>query len=194
MTSTSDMQKLSTTPQSITAELVEELSDRDIEDLCDAAEASIVDGGGFGWLEPPPRDSMERFWQGVLVVPERLLVVARLDGVICGSVQMILPSRHNEAQKGMVQLLAGFTAPWARRYGVAQKLLEKAEDVALAKGFAVINLDVRQTHHAAIKLYEKMGYQNWGTNPNYAWVDEKMIAGCYYSKVIDPSKLQKNKS
>ena len=35
-------------------EPLEEVSDDDLEDLCDAAESAILDGGGFGWLKPPP--------------------------------------------------------------------------------------------------------------------------------------------
>ena len=27
----------------------------DLDDLCEATEAAIVEGGGFGWLKPPPR-------------------------------------------------------------------------------------------------------------------------------------------
>ena len=54
----------------------------DLEDLCDAADAAIVSGGGFGWVKPPPRHVFESFWKGVLVVPERQLFVGRLDGTM----------------------------------------------------------------------------------------------------------------
>ena len=30
----------------------------DLHDLCDAADAAILDGGGFGWIEPPTRHLM----------------------------------------------------------------------------------------------------------------------------------------
>lgn len=38
----------------------------DLEDLCDATDAAIKDGGGFGWVDPPDRAAMERYWKGVL--------------------------------------------------------------------------------------------------------------------------------
>lgn len=63
----------------------------DLADLCDAAEAAIRAGGGFGWLTPPPRQVMEAYWKGVLLVPERRLFVGRLDGVIAASAQMSRP-------------------------------------------------------------------------------------------------------
>ena len=40
---------------SITAERINEFRRADLNDLCDATEAAIRDGNGFGWLTPPPR-------------------------------------------------------------------------------------------------------------------------------------------
>ena len=59
------------------------LSTGDLNDLCDSTESAIEAGGGFGWVETPERDVLERFWLGVLAMPKRALFVARLDGVIC---------------------------------------------------------------------------------------------------------------
>jgi hypothetical protein len=55
----------------VTAERLTELSDDDLAVLCEAADAAIIDGGGFGWLAPPGRTAMERYFRGVLLVPER---------------------------------------------------------------------------------------------------------------------------
>src|SRR5690606_36812912 len=84
----------------------------ELEDLCDATDAAIEDGGGFGWVAPPPRNSLEAYWRGVMLVPERSLYVARFDGTICGSAQLLRPSRHNEAQAFAAQLQSAFLAPW----------------------------------------------------------------------------------
>ena len=75
----------------IMVELIHSLKSSDLNDLCDAAEAAIIDGGGFGWLAPPPRDVLEAYWKGVLLIPERDLLVGRLDGVIAGSCQVLRP-------------------------------------------------------------------------------------------------------
>ena len=88
----------------IAIDKVNALKTADLHDLCDAADDAIRAGGGFGWVEPPPRDVMERFWKGVLVVPERVLFVARLDGVVAGSAQLVKPPRNNEAQAHAAQL------------------------------------------------------------------------------------------
>ena len=77
-------------------ELIHNLNSADLNDLCDAAEAAIIDGGGFGWLAPPPRDVLESYWSGVLLIPERDLLVGRLDGVIALSLIHILRCRRIE--------------------------------------------------------------------------------------------------
>ena len=37
-------------PTKIMVELINSLRSSDLNDLCDAAEMAIIDGGGFGWL------------------------------------------------------------------------------------------------------------------------------------------------
>jgi len=170
-----------------TVEHIKKLSLPDLNDLCDATDEAINAGGGFGWLKLPAREILERYWQGVVTMPARLLYVARLDGVICGTAQLILPPSNNEAQSFSVQLTTNFVSPWARKYGLARKLLDFAEKDAQKRGFSVINLDVRETQEAAVNLYESAGYMHIGTHPYYAQVDGEAIRGRYYFKVIDES-------
>lgn len=165
-------------------EQVKDLTPADLEDLCDATDAAIVDGGGFGWIKLPSREILERFWNGVLTMPNRMLFVARLDGVICGTAQIIAPSRNNEAQSGMVTMTTVFVAPWARGHGLARMMVQAMEEAVKEAGFSVINLDVRETQLAAIKLYEDRGYVHFGTHPVYAHVDGKDIPGHYYYKIL----------
>ncbi len=163
-------------------ERLSELCKGDLHDLCDAAEAAIQDGGGFGWLSPPDRHAMEAYWKGVLLVPERALLVARLDGTICGSAQLQRAARNNEAQAKVGQLTTFFLAPWARGYGMARQLVEAVEETARGFGLKVLNLDVRESQERAIQLYESLGYVRWGSNPHYALVDGKWMTGYYYYK------------
>ncbi len=167
-----------------TVALATSLSTGEMQDLCDSTDAAIENGGGFGWVKLPARDILERYWGGVLTMPQRRLFVARLDGVICGTAQLMLPNRNNEAQSFAVQLTANFVAPWARGHGLARMLIEESERQALSEGFSVINLDVRETQEAAIQLYESMGYEAFGTHPYYAQVDGKIIKGRYYTKLL----------
>jgi RimJ/RimL family protein N-acetyltransferase len=160
-------------------------SGTDLDDLCDATERAIVDGGGFGWLKPPPRQVLENYWKGVLLVPERRLVVGRLDGTIAGSAQLSRAPRNNEAQAFAGTLTGTFVAPWARGHGLARGIVLEIERLAREFGLMVLNLDLRDTQQAAIALYESMGYQRWGTHPVYARVEGRVVPGHYYFKLLD---------
>ena len=171
-------------------EVIEEFSSSDLNDLCDATEAAIEGGGGFGWVESPSRDVLERYWQGVLAMPARVLLVARLDGVICGTCQLWKPPKNNEAQAHIVTLTTNFVAPWARGHGLAKMLVEKAEEVARGDDFAVINLEVRETMNRAIEIYESLGYVRFGMHPYSVRLEREVLKGYYYYKVIDPKAVE----
>ncbi|MFA5592970.1 MAG: GNAT family N-acetyltransferase [Micavibrio sp.] len=167
--------------------VTEALSKPDLDDLCDATEAAIEGGGGFGWVNVPERGSLERYWQGVIAAPTRMLFISRLDGVICGTTQLILPPQNNEAQGHSVQMTTNFVAPWARGHGLARRLLEAVEEKAREDGYAVINLDVRKTMQAAVELYEAMGYQKFGEHPFSVRVKGETVPSIFYYKNITPA-------
>ena len=161
---------------SVSVEHVTELNRLDLDDLCDATDAAIVDGNGFGWLHPQPRDQMERYWKGVLLVPERL------DGSVAASAQLQLPPRFNEAQAHCPQLTTHFVAPWARGHGLAAGLLEAVEEYCGQHGYTHLRLDVRCTQARAIEVYEDHGFTRWGELPSYAEIDGKLVTGYFYVK------------
>jgi RimJ/RimL family protein N-acetyltransferase len=160
-------------------------SGTDLDDLCDATESAILEGGGFGWLKPPPRQVLENYWKGVLLVPERRIVVGRLDGVIAGSAQLSRAPRNNEAQAFAGTLTSAFVAPWARGRGLGRGIVREIEQLARELGLVVLNLDLRDTQRAAIRLYETLGYRRWGTHPAYARVEGRIVPGHYYYKLLD---------
>ncbi len=175
-------------PRQIAVERVERLSEADLADLAEATDAAIIEGGGFGWVEPQGRAALERHFRGVLLVPERELFVARLDGHAVGSALLVRPPRNNEAQAFAATLTHAYVAPYARGFGLARLMVTKAEERAAALGHRVINLDVRETQATAIALFQSLGYQHWGTHPFYARVGGQTVAGLYYMKTLEPGR------
>jgi len=165
-------------------ETVEKLSERDIHELSDAAETAILSGGGFGWLTPPAKSVMENYWRGVTMIPDRYLIVGRLDKVIAGSCQIIKPPKNNEAQQFSCQLTTFFVAPWGRGHGLAQMIIAESEALAKSEGFAMINLDVRATQNRAIQSFEARHFKRYATNVHYAKVDGVYVSGYYYHKEL----------
>jgi RimJ/RimL family protein N-acetyltransferase len=171
-------------PPKTAVELLTALKGTDLGDLCDAAEAAIADGGGFGWIKKPPRHIMEAYWKGLLLVPDRHLFVARLDGTIAGSAVLVRPPRNNEAQAFSANLTGTFIAPWARGHGLSRQLIERVEEHARSLGIEVLNLDVRETQIPAIQVFEALGYRHWGTHPAYARVGGTLVRGYFYWKPL----------
>jgi RimJ/RimL family protein N-acetyltransferase len=170
----------------VTIERLTQFAGTDLDDLCEATETAIVEGGGFGWLKPPQRHVLENYWKGVLLIPDRRLVVGRLDGAIAGSAQLSKAPRNNEAQRFAGTLTGAFVAPWARGHGLARGIVIEIERLAREElGLVVLNLDLRATQRAAISLYEGLNYKRWGTHPDYAWVDGQIVPGHYYYKRLD---------
>ena len=161
-------------------------TDEDLAALCEAADAAIIDGGGFGWVAPPGRSALEAYFTGLLLVPGRELFASRLDGTLVGSVQLVRPPRNNEAQAFAAHLTHSFIAPYARGHGLARMMTRRVEEGARALGYHALNLDVRETQEAAIALYESMGYIRWGIHPAYARVGGRTVRGIYYYKPLQP--------
>ena len=168
----------------LSVELAHRLSEDDLQALCEATNAAILDGGGFGWVNPPGRQALERYFQGVLLVPERELFVGRADGIVTGSCQLVRPPRNNEAQQHAAHFMHSFVAPYARGQGLARQMMLRVEERARATGVRVLNLDVRETQEAAIALYESMGFERWGVHPAYARVRGRTVRGFFYTKTL----------
>jgi len=167
------------------AELMESFDDpADLHALTEAAIAAILDGGGFGWVKAPNAAVVEQYYRGVLLVPERELIVGRMDGTVYGAALLVRPSRNNEAQAHAAAMMQHFVAPYARGHGLAKLILDKTEERARTLGFSVLNLDVRNTQQGAISLYESQGFIRWGTHPAYARIKGALVPGHFYYKQL----------
>ena len=178
------MNSLAKENMNIAVESLSVVSETDLADLCNITEQAIKAGGGFGWLSVPPRNILNKYWKGVVLIQNRKLIVGRVNKAIAGTLQLISQPSNNEAQQKIFNISSHFVAPWARGYGLAKALIDKAEKIAIDKGASHIQLDVRQTQDAAIQLFKSKGYEQWGTNPCYAIVDGKSIEGLYFFKKL----------
>ena len=169
---------------SIKVERLKKLSSVDLADLCNITEQAIKAGGGFGWLKTPPREKLNKYWNGLLLVQNRILIVGRLNGAIAGTLQVEIQPLNNEAQKNILKIASHFVAPWARGYGLAKKIIDQAEIIAKENEATCLQLDIRETQVAAIHLFKSKGYKQWGENPNYAFVEGSVIKGLYFYKNI----------
>lgn len=155
-------------------------------ELCDATLETIKhkDGFNIGFSRKYSYDidQIEKYFNGVLVMPERTLFVAYYNGVVAGSIQLLKQHSSYETMAFCCSFDNHFVVPWARGHGIARKLLEFAESEAKNLGFSMIKVSVRSNRIAAIKLYESYGFIKWGHLNRYEFVDGKYIGGMFYYK------------
>ena len=166
----------------IKVENLKKISDLDLADLCNITEQAIQVGGGFGWLSVPPRNILKKYWHGLMLINYKKLLVGRLNGVIAGALQLSFQPPNNEAQKKIANIQSHFVAPWARGYGLAKAMIDNTEQIAKEDNIKSLQLAVRETQDAAIKLFTGKNYIKWGENPYYAYINGSFIKGYYYYK------------
>ena len=178
------MNTLAKENMNIAVESINQISDIDLADLCSITEQAIKAGGGFGWITIPPIETLKKYWNGLVLIKSNILIVGRLNGNIAGASIISFNPPNNEAQKNISKIQSHFVAPWARGYGLAKAMIDKAIEISKENNKKSIQLDIRETQSAAIKLFENKGFSKWGENPSYAFINGNKIKGLYYYKDI----------
>ncbi|MXV44939.1 1-(5-phosphoribosyl)-5-[(5-phosphoribosylamino)methylideneamino]imidazole-4-carboxamide isomerase [Saccharibacter sp. 17.LH.SD] len=161
------------------------LSEEDMDALIEATTAAIIDGGVFNWRYPPGRLVLERFFEGLLLVPEReLFVVRHHDGIICGAALLAHPAFRSELHSPKACLSALFIAPYARGQGLGEALITVLLERARKHGAKVVNCELRENQQTDIQLLTRLGFCHWGTHPYYARIGGQTVRGLFFSKLL----------
>ena len=176
------MNSLAKENMNIAVESLKKISETDLADLCNITEQAIRAGGGFGWLTIPHIETLKKYWNGLILIKSNILIVGRLNGTIAGASQISFYPPNNEAQKNISKIQSHFVAPWARGYGLAKAMIDRALEISKENNKKSIQLDIRETQLAAIQLFKNKGFSKWGENPSYAFINGTRIKGYYYFK------------
>ena len=130
---------------------------------------TVSQGAAIGYMQPfSVSDGLDFFQQQVF--PEvraarRRLLLAKLDGLPAGSVQLITSLPPNQPHRCEVAKM--MVAPAARRRGLGRALLQALDAEARAAGKSLITLDTR-TGDRAEPLYRAAGFKTAGVIPGFA--------------------------
>lgn len=127
--------------------------------------ACVAEGASVSFLPPLSREKARAFWKRVsteVAQNHRLLLVAWLDGVLAGTVQLNLESQENQPHRVEVEKL--LVDPGLRRRGVGTALVRRAEQAAERLGRRLMTLDTRGGA-AGEALYRRLGWQEAGRIP-----------------------------
>jgi ribosomal protein S18 acetylase RimI-like enzyme len=140
----------------------------DVAALSTLLHACVHDGASIGFVLPFPIAESEAYWRSK-VLPRVadghvVLLIARVDGRIVGSVQLDRDTPPNQPHRAEVRKL--LVHPDCRRQGIAKALMAAIERRAAEVGRTLLTLDTRTGDHAE-PLYAALGYRTAGIIPGY---------------------------
>ena len=128
----------------------------------------VAGGASVSYLTPFSHEQARSAFEAFAAEVEqgrRLLLAAFVDGDLVGTVQVILTLPPNQPHRAEIAKLLVHRS--ARRRGIAQLLMERAEAEARAEGKSLLVLDT-VTGDSAERLYERLGWTKVGVIPGYA--------------------------
>lgn len=129
---------------------------------------AVEDGASVGFLSPLHISVAQDYWLTKISEIEaggRILLAALREGVVLGTVQLLLESQPNGTHRCEVQRL--LVQREVRRQGVGRALMEFAESVARREGRLLLILNTRRGG-PPVRLYESLGYIAVGDIPDFA--------------------------
>ena len=151
---------------------IRRLAATEIHEQLDGLAGVLVDcvagGASVSYMAPFSHDDARGAFEGFAVEVEqgrRLLLTAFANGDVVGTVQVILAAPPNQPHRAEIAKLLVHRA--ARKRGIAQLLMERAETEARAEGKTLLVLDT-VTGDSAERLYERLGWTKVGVIPGYA--------------------------
>jgi GNAT superfamily N-acetyltransferase len=151
---------------------VRRLASVELQEHLDALAGVLADcvagGASISYMGPFSHDDARGAFEGFAAEVDqgrRLLLAAFADGDLVGTVQVILALPPNQPHRAEIAKLLVHRS--ARRRGVAQVLMERAEVEARAEGKTLLVLDT-VTGDNAERLYARLGWSRVGVIPGYA--------------------------
>ena len=138
-----------------------------IGELADVLVDCVEGGASVSFMLPLGRDDAVKFFEKVIasvVRGETVLVAAKLEGCIVGTVQLGIDMPPNQPHRADIKKLLVHRS--ARGRGIGAALMARAEAEAKTLGRTLLVLDTASGE--AERLYVRGGWQRVGVVPDYA--------------------------
>jgi GNAT superfamily N-acetyltransferase len=160
------------------------VTDKEARELAAVLTDCVEGGASVGFMNPLSPQKALAFWQGVatgVASGARVLLVAEQDGVIIGTVQVVLEQPDNQPHRGDISKMLVHRR--ARQHGVGAMLMQAAEDAARAHGKSLLVLDTASD--SAERLYARQGWTLVGVVPGFAlWPDGGLCSTRFYYRTL----------
>ena len=138
-----------------------------INELADVLVDCVEGGASVSFMLPFGPDDATKYFDKVIASVTRgetVLIAAKLNGRIVGTVQLGLDMPPNQPHRADIKKLLVHRA--ARNLGLGARLMVRAEEEAKARGRTLLVLDTAGSE--AERLYLRAGWQRVGVIPHYA--------------------------
>jgi ribosomal protein S18 acetylase RimI-like enzyme len=158
-----------------------------LDAIADILHACVHDGANVGFVIPFELNQARAFWvQKIapgLVANTRVVLAAKVDGQVAGTVQLNLDTPPNQPHRADVSKL--LVHPKYRMLGVGRALMEQIESYGVNAGRRLLTLDTATD--IAEKLYISLGYERAGHIPGYAREpnEERFVGTTIMYKVLE---------
>ena len=141
---------------------------RHLDATAEILHACVHDGANVGFILPFDMNQSRAFWlQKIapgLAANKQIVLVAKLDNQIAGTVQLNLDTPPNQPHRAEVSKL--LVHPKYRMLGVGRTLMQHIESYGEKAGRRLLTLDTATD--IAENLYISLGYERAGHIPGYA--------------------------
>lgn len=137
-------------------------------ELAEVLADCVAGGASVNFMHPYGRDDAETFFKGVAAAVARgeiVLLAARLNGGIVGTVQLGLDTPPNQPHRAEIKKLLVHRA--ARGKGIGAALMKRIEAIAKQRGRTLLVLDTA-VGGGAEGVYARGGWIRAGVIPDYA--------------------------
>lgn len=138
-----------------------------IDELANVLADCVNGGASVSFMQPFNQQDGVAVFRNVAEAVERrdtVLIAGRVGGRIVGTVQLGLDTPPNQPHRADIKKL--LVQRSARRRGIGEALMGRAEHEARAMGRTLLVLDTASGD--AERLYERSGWQRTGIIPDYA--------------------------
>lgn len=148
----------------------------------------VANGASVGFMNWNMAADYQRFWRDVaagIASGQIVLFAARNAGGIVGTAQLHLIGKPNQPHRAEIAKVLVHSR--ARRQGIGEALMRRAEAVAREKGRDLLVLDTDE-NGTARRLYSRLGWTEIGTIPRYALMPDGAACGStFFYKDLRPA-------
>jgi GNAT superfamily N-acetyltransferase len=162
------------------------VADSDLDELAAVLVDCVAGGASVSFMTPFSHNDGLKFFRKVAAsvgAGDTVLLAARLDGRIIGTVQLGLDTPPNQPHRADVKKMLVHRS--ARRSGVGAALMTAVEDAARQHGRWLLVLDTVPGENG-YRLYRRAGWTESGIIPNYAlFPDGRLCDTAMFWKRLD---------